>query len=60
MYLPMERLGRAGREYSRRSDSAVPRANMTGVQAWRWTDGAVAQPIERLGKAGRQELAEAA
>jgi hypothetical protein len=56
MQLFSERLGRADRQYARESGTALPRLRQRfrAMQAWRWSDGAPAQPIQRVpaGEAG--------
>jgi hypothetical protein len=54
MHLILERLGRADRQYGRESGTAMPRlrSRFRTIQAWRWIDGAPAQPIFRVMEAG--------
>jgi hypothetical protein len=63
MHLFSERLGRADRQYGRESSTAMPRlrSRFRTIQAWRWADGAPAQPIFRVVETGMAALrAEAA
>lgn len=54
MHLFSERLGRADRHYGRESGTAMPRlrSRFRTIQAWRWADGAPAQPIFQAIEAG--------
>ena len=55
MFLPLERLGRATREYRRASRAAVPRIVGYQMQAWRADDAPFHPATPRL-----TELSEAA
>ena len=48
MFLPLERLGRAGRDYRRESRAAVPRIVGYQMQAWRADDAPFHPAAPRL------------
>ena len=48
MFLPLERLGRAGRDYRRDSRAAVPRIVGYQMQAWRADDAPFHPATPRL------------